>query len=430
MKPCLLFLHLNVEHYCNIMKSVKHILGLILILAFPFGLEGQKLEFNGFIDSYHAVRIKDPHDFMSSRSRFRGEMRGLHGNTGFYASINANHNYLLPELTFLELREAYLDYAGTNWDLRAGRQIIIWGVSDGIRITDVISPMDFTEFLARDYDDIRLPVDALRFRVFSDEAKLELVYVPVFQSFIYPVNPNNPWSIIPSSQEGPNMHLVPAQTPESTLKNGEIGGKLSFYPSGYDISIYSLYTWNKLPVFEKHISAGLDTILLTPTHHRIKMVGMDVSKPIGSLVIRGEGAYFAGEYHSTQLNGNSNHLVKKDVIRYLVGLDWYPGSEWTLTGQFSHTCILYYEQILEEDNHAILATLGISKKVLRSTLSVSSFGYVDLKNQGLFNRTSIDYALSDHIHMLTGVDLFSGDKGTFGMYQDNSEIWIKMKYSF
>jgi hypothetical protein len=78
----------------------------------------------------------------------------------------------------------------------------------------------------------------------------------------------------------------------------------------------------------------------------------------------------------------------------------------------------------------MLATLGISKKVLRSTLTISTFGYMDLKNKGLFNRTSIDYALSDHIHLLTGVDLFGGDKGLFGMYQDNSEIWIKMKYSF
>jgi len=412
------------------MKTIQHIMVLVLVLGFPNRLDAQKLEFNGFIDSYHAVRLKNPHDFMSSRSRLRGEVRGLYGKAGFYASVNANYNYLLPDRTFLEVREAYIDYAGKNWDMRAGRQIIIWGVSDGIRITDVISPMDLTEFLARDYDDIRIPVEALKFRVFSEEAKLELVFVPIFQSSIYPVDPDNPWNIIPSSQEGLPIHFTPVQTPETTLKNSELGGRLAFYPSGYDISLSFLYTWNKFPVFKKHISMGLDSILLFPKYHRIRMVGMDLSKPIGNLVVRGEGAYFTGEYHSTQLNEDSNQLVKKDVIRYLVGLDWYPGSEWTVTGQLSHSYILYFEEIMEGERHTVLATMGITKKVFRSTMALSTFGYMDLMNKGYFNRTSINYSLSDQIHLIAGVDLFGGNKGMFGMYQNNSETWIKVKYCF
>ena len=124
------------------MKTAPYIVTMALFLSASCCLSAQKLDFGGFIDSYHAVRLQDPFDFMSSRSRFRGEVRGMKGNSSFYASLNANHNYMLPDRTFIELREAYLDYAGTGWDLRAGRQIIIWGVADGIRITDIISPME------------------------------------------------------------------------------------------------------------------------------------------------------------------------------------------------------------------------------------------------------------------------------------------------
>jgi len=367
---------------------------------------------------------------MSSRSRFRGEIRGIKGNSSFFTSVNANHHYLLPDRTFIELREAYLEYAGVNWDLKAGRQIIIWGVSDGIRITDIIAPMDFTEFLAREYDDIRMPVDALKIRVFKSNIKCELVFIPVFQSFIYPVDPKNPWSIVPDVEQGPKVIISPAIMPESTLKNSEIGGKVSFYLSGFDVSLAALYTWNKLPVFTSVTSPGLDSTILIPEHHRLMMTGFDLSKPMGSLVIRGEGAFFRGEQYPSEMNGMSNHLIRKNVVRTLVGLDWYPGADWTITGQFSHACILEFEQEMDCNRHNVLATLGISKKMLRSTLSLSTFGYMDLTTLGFFNRTSIDYSLSDQIHLCTGVDLFGGDGGMFGLYKDNSEVWIKVKYSF
>jgi len=290
--------------------------------------------------------------------------------------------------------------------------------------------MDFTEFLAREYDDIRMPVDALKLRFFKNNVKMELIFIPVFQSCIYPSDPANPWSIIPVSDNGPEVIITPANTPESTLGNSELGGRFSFYLSGIDISLASLYTWNKFPVFSTTISPGLDTTFLIPEHHRIFMTGIDLSKTLGSLVLRGEGAYFLGEHYPSEINGTSNHLITRDVIKSLLGLDWYPGNEWTLTGQLSLSSILRHSSEMDCDQHNVLVTLGISKKLFRSTLSLSTFGYMDLSSKGYFNRTSIDYNISDPIHLCAGVDLFGGDGGSFGIYKDNSEVWIKVKYSF
>ena len=412
------------------MKTSRYIAMFSLLLALSFQGLAQSLDFGGFIDSYHAVRLQDPHDFMSSRSRLRAEIMGVKGNSSFHASLNANYNYLLPNRTFVELREAYLDYAGTNWDLRAGRQIIIWGVSDGIRITDIIAPMDFTEFLAREYDDIRMPVDALKLRYFNNTMKLELVFVPVFQSFIYPTDPENPWNVFPEVEGGPELHIAPASKPESCLKNSEIGGRFSFFLSGIDLSLVSLYTWNKFPVFRTDFSEDMDTTYLFPEHHRMFMAGLDLSTTLGSLVLRGEGAYFSGEHYPSEINGDPNYLISRDVVRYLVGLDWYPGGDWTITGQLSGTNILKYSREMDCERYNLLATLGISRKLFHSTLTASSFVYMDLTSRGFFNRTSLDYSLSDPIHLCAGVDLFGGDGGMFGIYQDNSEVWIKVKYSF
>jgi len=114
------------------------IISLVLLNGIGFGQNFDAIQFRGFVDTYHAVQIEKPNDFLASRSRFRGELSKLSGNSYFFASVNAVYNSVLPELTQIQFREAFLEYSGNNWGFKAGRQIIIWGKADGLRITDVI----------------------------------------------------------------------------------------------------------------------------------------------------------------------------------------------------------------------------------------------------------------------------------------------------
>ena len=77
-----------------------------------------------------------------------------------------------------------------------------------------------------------------------------------------------------------------------------------------------------------------------------------------------------------------------------------------------------------------MATVRISKDLLHNTLNLSTFAYVDVANGGIYNRLSADYALTDQIHVFAGYDFFHADKGQFAMYDHNSEVWVKLKYSF
>lgn len=43
---------------------------------------------------------------------------------------------------------------------------------------------------------------------------------------------------------------------------------------------------------------------------------------------------------------------------------------------------------------------------------------------------SKDATMSWEMHIMLGYDLFHADKGMFKMYADNSEYWLKLKYSF
>ena len=388
-----------------------------------------KFDFSGFVDTYHAVRSKLPNDFMSSRTRFRGELKMLKGNSYFFTSFNAMHNSILKSQTGIELREAFFEYSTSSWDFKAGRQIITWGVADGMRITDIISPMDMSEFLARDYDDIRIPVDAIRLRLLKPKMRFELIYIPVPSFFIIPDEAENPWALFPKDGN-PVFNVDMDNKPELKLANSEFGTRFSFFLPGADFSVCALHTWNKAPVFRYSLSSNSDTVFVKAHHYRFDMIGADFSIPKGEFVFRGEAAYYIGEAHELDEEIINTEPIKKNSLNWLFGIDWYPGNDWTITAQYSHKFIPDYIYILLEEKNTILSTAGIIKKLFRSTLSISTFAYIDINNGNFFDRSSIDYALSDEIHLLIGYDWFYGDKGMFGLYKNNSEIWFKAKYSF
>ena len=59
----------------------------------------------------------------------------------------------------LEFGEVWLLGSITDQlDLKAGRQIVVWGKSDNIRITDVLNPLDLREPGLTDLENLRLPV--------------------------------------------------------------------------------------------------------------------------------------------------------------------------------------------------------------------------------------------------------------------------------
>ncbi len=70
------------------------------------------------------------------------------------------HDYS-DSLTF-RLREAYLDLYFGNFDLRIGKQQIVWGKADGVFITDMVSPKIYSNFYYPNFDEIRIGVEGAK----------------------------------------------------------------------------------------------------------------------------------------------------------------------------------------------------------------------------------------------------------------------------
>jgi len=79
------------------------------------------------------------------------------------------------------LREAYIDTSVNDWSIRAGKQQVVWGTADGIKLLDAINPTDYSELVQNQMEDSRIPVwminaektleDGGNFQVIVSEAK-------------------------------------------------------------------------------------------------------------------------------------------------------------------------------------------------------------------------------------------------------------------
>ncbi len=87
------------------------------------------------------------------------------------------------------LRELYLDYTWNNVDIRLGKQQVVWGTADGIKLLDIINPTDFREFSQNTMEDSRIPVWMLKADVaINDNTDLQLIAAQVEENKIPGLN--------------------------------------------------------------------------------------------------------------------------------------------------------------------------------------------------------------------------------------------------
>jgi len=365
------------------------------------------VDFAGKVSSYHGWQSKGNNKTLLDENQFLLEISQEKNNTYFFSSIKANHDGNASKSEF-ELKETYFDYLADSWDVRIGRQIIAWGKADGLRITDIICPQDFSLGMSQDIEDSRLAVDAFKFSYYPDHFDFELVCLPYLTEAKYPLE-SSLWNVFGYKE-------VEHKSPEKTLESAQIAGKLGKNFGAVDMAVSGSYFW--LPVQ----SFSQKNLLID--YKRTGFVGLEASAAQGSCVYRLESAYYQRKFFA-------QGKQEKPWLDALFGVDWYPGSNWTLTAQLAADLVCDYSQAVQRDESQSLATLSVSKKIMREQLELSAQTVNSLASQDIFCKFKVDYDCSQGLHVLLGYDYYDGKKkGDFGKFADNSMAWCKAEYSF
>ena len=390
------------------------------------GINAQSLNMSGYARNYTGILLTDSVEYAIIQNTFNLSIEHSKDKIAFKANPFI-YQYPNKEIE-IGLRELYMDIYFNTVDLRIGKQQIIWGKADGVFITDIISPKNLSEFLLRDFDEIRMGITSLKADYCFGNNTFEFVWAPCFTPTKMPDKksiwfPQMGFPVQPTFNE--------SETIKGSLKNSDVFAKYSAMTSSIDFEIMAGYAWNDDPTM--HITKTIDSlglhITVNPKYHRLTIGGGSFSTTLGPIVLRGEGAYYAGKYFNTANPLAQDALVEKNYLHYLIGLD-YTLWEIKLSTQFIQQAILDYEDDINQDEYNNTLTFLARRDLLRETLTLELFSYIGINNEDALIRPRIAYDLTDGFEIQIGANVFTGTTGTFGQYNNNDMAYAKIKYSF
>ncbi len=324
-----------------------------------------------------------------------------------------------------ELREGYVERAFGDLDLKAGRQIIVWGRADKINPTDVWSVRDL-KLLTTDDEDQRLGAAAVQASWQIGRINLIGVWQPEWRTPNFPVPP------LPSGLQSKTID------PHSAA--GQFGLQLDHSGEGADWSISYARTIDKVPDLAIEAPGRLAF-----TYQPMEMFGGDAAVPVGRYGLRGEIAY------SRTLDRDvPGAAVKHDNLFLVAGVERTIGGELNFNLQYLYRHNFGFQdssyiadpvlQLLDRQEDVISDQLardmhGVSVRVVdkffNETLEGEIAGIAWFGKAGSALRPKLSYAVSDHLKLIVGGQLYFGPKdGFFGQFRDASTAFTELRWGF
>lgn len=332
--------------------------------------------------------------------------------------------------TELRVDDAYIQGKITSSvDLKVGRQIVVWGKSDSIRVTDVINPLDNRLPGMTDIEDLRLSVGMAKLDYYLDEWNISamviaenriMIEAPARSEF-FPVD--GIFAVAPD----PFLDL---QNPSTSFSDIQYALAINGTFSGWDLSFYASHVLDQKWHFD-HVQGSVPLTDTTRIVNKIDMLGTAINVASGNWLLKSEIAYISGiGYNST--------ADEKNRLDALVGFDYTGFRDTVISVEVANRHVFDYEAQMrnqadyvdkDEMQTAIRLTRSFSNETINTTALLSMFG--SSWEDGGFARVWVDYDIMDALSANFGVvDYIGGDKPYFESIKDNDRIFADITYSF
>lgn len=394
---------------------------LCLLAAIPGMATAKDVSLGGMLRSYVGVRAIEADTAVAEQTAdltFEGWGDQTHAVANPYVYVDAD-----SELE-IGIREAYADLYFDEFDLRVGKQAIVWGQAEGAFITDIVSPRDLRSFILADFREIRQGVFSFKADYYAGPYVFEGIWIPLFVPTVFP-DSTSIWAQSPSG-----FTVSAAELPDRSLSNSEWFGKVSYFGPKANWEIMGGYTWTDEPYLLGFSSPGN----ASQEYGRYTIVGGSFSTQAGPVVVRSETAVSLDKPFSA-LSLPSLSVERHDQIQSLVGLDWRLwGIE--MSSQYIVTAITGYDGTLVSQGTEVaevdqILTLRLQDTYLSDRLTARIFGYFSLDSFDLLLRPYLSWSFEDGVLLEGGAEVFLGDDdGYFGKFADNSLGYLSLRWYF
>ena len=392
----------------------------------------------------------------------------------------------------LQLDEAWVEWLGDDFDLRAGNQRFSWGRLDGVKPNDQLNPLRYYDPLIDDESEQKIAVPALSGSYYfpaawrehlPDDARVTLVWEPIAVPWLFP-EADERW-FPPAADTGPPLaipnltvngkEICPcvvdvqqevrnSRAPARQLDNGNLGFRLSGRNAGVDWSAVYFDGYDPAASFAVPVRLDLSnagatpgvlsaTALtqLVPAYRRYRSIGADASAVFGGFTTRFEAAWrfrrpyprevssFTGEILADPARVDAllhDETVTLDAFARRDAVEWGMGADYLIDGWLP-LLELYQVILLHNDTPLLIRnvdtrlTTSLRKTWLADRLATELVGLWGIESGYEMVRAEATYAVTDQIAAQLGVLGIWGDaRSLIGEFKDNGQAYGRMSYSF
>ena len=366
-----------------------------------------------------------------------------------------------------EVRDVYGDISIGNLWVRAGKQQIVWGEADAIRLLDVFNPLDLTKRLfinpaPEQFQDIRIPVWALRATYSVPNRLIEGLAIEGVL---------NPGDFVPTTMpvQGAPYNIVPTApgyvsfSPENQRGNVTGGGRVLGKVGGVNVTLNYLYTYSQdaILVNKGLVADPLNGIRFFPggplmgiqileAHPKVNIYGASFNYAWEGIksVVRGEMTFTPDQPYESRrgLPGQvAQEYITRPTFKYVLGIDksiavlplgWTP-SMMSSSLQFVQTMRSGDPQFIAINQAPVdkvdnMATLYLSQPFMNETITGTFLAVYDFHN-AFWIQPGVKYKPGNHWIF----DIYSNILGgtdqrayKFGALEWASGVFGRVTYQF
>ncbi len=337
----------------------------------------------------------------------------------------------------VELRELYIETSIGRSFLTLGKQQIVWGKADGLKVLDVVNPQSWREFILDNFDNSRIPLWAINSEIPIADVTLQLLWLPDQTYHEYAAN-NDRYAftsplLVPQPPPGANVSMQTAQRPNRTIQDADWGARLATFWNGWDLTLNYLYHYNDRPVLfrQRSMTENGPLITVTPQYERSHLIGGAFSNSFGNLTLRGEMGYATDRYISTNVIADIDGVMNTSELSYVIGLDWFGFSDTFISTQLFQSRLNNHQPGMLRDERDTTTTVLLRRDFNNETLTTELLWLHNLDLGDGLARPKIIYQMNDNTTLWLGADIFYGNQqGLFGQFKERDRMVAAIEIAF
>ena len=313
----------------------------------------------------------------------------------------------------IELFDAYIEGSITeNLDIKIGRQVVVWGRSDTLRVTDILNPLDNRRPGLQDIEYLRLPVTMAKLDYFVNNWRITPIAIleqrfsknPPYGSAFYPVNFS-----VPEDEDYSDVTYALS-----------IGREFK----GWDINFYAAHVYDDEGYYVLYPK-------LAKLHEKVNMFGAAANILVGDWLFKTELAYFDGLKYTTV---RDQDFTRTDI---LLGIEYMGIDDTYISYDIVNRNIGGYDKhLLNELNplhkHNYQHAFRIKSDFINATFHANYLitAYGEKLDKGGFQRVWVEYDWNDALKTTIGIVDYIGDSPIMETFKNNDMFFGDITYSF